>query len=285
MAHDVERRWLQPHPIVKYDSFLIKKCLEDINRIFKIKNSNQGIFQHKALSLEGIQLENGLNIRLISDGDCLFLIKQLKEMESNSYVTEYLVRNKRKQPIWKSEAEFVLVLGQLNESQKNNFLNLFGIESEEKGTSSIGNVLNHERIKQLQADIESREKDTQLREEDRIFSTIILKKQLFWLEKLEQYFQEKGMKFEIYNHIQDKFQSKINQLSTKGIYIWFDSLKEVREINKVFEVYKVKDPNVNEPNQNKLIYWYIHKTAEFSVEDFADFMKKTADDYEKQNWC
>lgn len=287
LAHDAERRWIQAHPVAIYDSYLVKQCLKAINDSFRIEHSKWGIFQQNALSIDGIMLENGMRIRLLSDGDCIFLIKQLTDGADFSYVKEYLSRNMRKQPIWKSEAEFTLILDQLTSSQQTNFLNLFGSNSEKIGISSIGNVLNHNRIEELRADIQRRNNDKELKNEDIVNGNIILEKQLFWLEKLEAYCERNKIEFDIYNHIEDKFQSKINELTNKGVLIWFDSLNKSKEISKALNVYKTseeerKEERRNRQKQNKVIYWYMHKPDDFSLDKFVTFIRKTSDEYQKK---
>lgn len=280
LAHDAERRWIQAHPVAIYDSYLVKQCL-------KVIDSKWEIFQQNALSIDGIMLENGMRIRLLSDGDCIFLIKQLGDTPDLFYVKEYLSRNMRKQPIWKSEAEFTLILDQLTSSQQLSFLSLFGANSEKLGVSSIGDILNHNRIEELKADIQKRSNDKELNSEDIVNGNKILEKQLFWLEKLETYCKKNRIEFEIYNHIEDKFKSRINELTNKGVNIWFDSLNKPKEISKALNVYKTneeekREERKNQQNHKKVIYWYVHKPDDFSLEKFVAFIKKTSDEYQKK---
>ena len=58
---DAERRWIQAHSVDIYDSYLVEQCLAAIEKHFKI-------------------------------GDCLYLMKQLSNDETNGCVEEYLER-------------------------------------------------------------------------------------------------------------------------------------------------------------------------------------------------
>lgn len=98
-AHDAERKWLQNHPIVLYESHLIEKGMEQILEAILKKNK----FEKALLSQEGVQTEELGRIRLMGDSDILYLMKNLKNSE---IVEEYFNRNKRKHPIWKTEEEF-----------------------------------------------------------------------------------------------------------------------------------------------------------------------------------
>lgn len=114
-----------------------------------------------------------------------------------------------------------------------------------------------------------------------------MEKQLFWLEKLETYCKKNRIEFEIYNHIEDKFKSRINELTNKGVNIWFDSLNKPKEISKALNVYKTneeekREERKNQQNHKKVIYWYVHKPDDFSLEKFVAFIKKTSDEYQKK---
>ena len=277
LSYDAERRWIQAHPVVIYDSYLVEKCLAAIEKHFKIDQSQQGIFQRDALGQQGVRTANGLHIKLLNDGDCLFLMKQLDHSETNGCVEEYLERKKRKQPIWKSEEEFRMIMDQLPQSQQDSFHYIFGANNEEINGTSIGNELNSKRIEEIEQEIENNQRDQDMNEEDRDNHIRILQKQLFWLKELESYFGQRGMKFEMYNKKAKTFQSKINELSSQGLQIRFERLKEDKDISKVSKVYKM----IEYENRNKsLIYWYIHKSKNFKFLEFVEFLKETSRKFE-----
>lgn len=279
ISYDAERRWIQAHPVVIYDSYLVKQCLAAIEKHFVIDQSQQGIFQRDALGQKGVRTTNGLQIKLLNDGDCLFLMKQLSDDETQGCVEEYLERSKRKQPIWKSEEEFRMIMDQLSRSEQDSFHYIFGANNEEINGTSIGNELNHQRIVEIEHEIEKNKMDQDMNEEDRDNHILIQQKQLFWLKELEKYFMEHGMKFEIYNKKAKTFQSKINELSSQGLQIRFERLKEDKEISKVSKVYKM----IEYENRNKsLIYWYIHKSKQFKFLDFVEFLKRTSRKFEDE---
>ncbi len=199
LSYDAERRWIQAHPVVIYDSYLVEQCLAAIEKHFEIDQSQQGIFQRDALGQQGVRTANGLHIKLLNDGDCLFLMKQLDHSETNGCVEEYLERKKRKQPIWKSEEEFRMIMDQLPQSQQDSFHYIFGANNEEINGTSIGNELNSKRIEEIEQEIDNNQRDQDMNEEDRDNHIRILQKQLFWLKELESYFVQRGMKFEMYN--------------------------------------------------------------------------------------
>ncbi len=273
ISYDAERRWIQAHPVVIYDSYLVEQCLAAIEKHFIIEHSQQGIFQRDALSKQGVRTMEGLHIRLLNDGDCLFLMKQLYDDETKWCVEEYLDRKKRKQPIWKSEEEFDIIMDQMSQEEQDSFHYIFGASNEEINGTSIGNELNSERIKEIEQEIEKNKINQDMNEEDRDNHIRIRRKQLFWLKELEKYFHNHDLKFEIYNKKAKTFQSKINALSSQGLQIRFESLKKDKEISKISAIYKMKE---YENRNNNLIYWYIRKPEEFQFLDFVEFLKKTS---------
>lgn len=99
-AHDAERKWIQNHPIVLYDAYLGENALEQVMRwILKCETLSD-----KFLSEEGVEIESLGRVRLMGDSDVHYLMKNL--VEGCAYTKEYYDRNRRKHPLWKTEAEF-----------------------------------------------------------------------------------------------------------------------------------------------------------------------------------
>lgn len=98
-AHDSERKWIQNHPIVLYESFLVQFAIQSVVGFYKKININ--LFSQEALSATGIQKE--MKVRLLCDDDIIYTMKN--ELESD-LINEYFDRSIRRHPMWKSEAEF-----------------------------------------------------------------------------------------------------------------------------------------------------------------------------------
>ncbi len=279
VAYDSERKWIQSHPIVMYDSFLVKKCIDAVDKQFKKDKNNNYIFQKQALTKTGIQLNNNLCLRLMNDGDILFLMKQVNDDSPDKlYVTEYLARDKRRSPIWKSESEFRILLRNFSPQQQSIFMNMFTDYGGKDDESSIGTTLNNKRIDELEYDMENLEKDSNLNKEDCENTKRNIQRKLFWLKKLKSYCYEKNLQFNIHNQRATVFESKMNELSENGVEIWYSQFKKAEKISKALNLY--------ETNENrdgiKLFYLYIDKSDNFSFEDFINFIKVTLDEYENQ---
>lgn len=279
VAHDAERRWIQSHPVVMYDSYLVKKCINTVENQYKEKNSGKSIFQKKALMREGILLENNLRLRLMNDSDFLFLMKQSEEESPKQYyIKEYLSRDERRSPIWKSESEFRLILSEFSKSQQIIFMDAFADYGGEDGESSIGSALNEERIKALEISLEKIRADESLGEEDCYNKALVVKRQIFWLNQLKDFCTKNNMEFNIHNQQTGIFQSKMNELTDTGVEIWYDSLKKTEKISNVLNLY-----NTNEKKERiKLFYLYVKKSEAFTLEKFIDFIKNALNEYEKE---
>ena len=105
-AHDAERKWIQNHPIVLYEIYLLNNIFEQIMK--QILQTEILLAEH--LSEKGKKIKKYGTVRLMGDSDILYLMKNLP---NSSFADEYYGRRYRKHPIWKSEAEFqAIFLGQ-----------------------------------------------------------------------------------------------------------------------------------------------------------------------------
>lgn len=98
-AHDAERKWIQNHPTVLYEAYIIENVMQQVIEK-KLKSDN---LSEKFLSIDGMIVDEVGKIRLIGDSDIIYLMKNL---EDDSLAGEYYNRRCRKHPLWKTEAEF-----------------------------------------------------------------------------------------------------------------------------------------------------------------------------------
>lgn len=100
-AHDAERKWIQTHPVVLYEAYILQHIISYLSE--KIDDNDKKLFSLESLSKKGQQFKNGLSISLLCDDDIIFLMK-------NSFYSqlceEFFERRIRRHPVWKSEAEY-----------------------------------------------------------------------------------------------------------------------------------------------------------------------------------
>lgn len=100
-AHDAERKWIQTHPVILYDTYIIQHIISKLNEKFEGKNIK--LFSEKSLGENGQLLDDNFTISLLCDDD---IISLMKGMGSDSLSKEYFDRRSRRHPVWKSESEY-----------------------------------------------------------------------------------------------------------------------------------------------------------------------------------
>lgn len=100
-AHDAERHWIQNHPVVLYEGYILKHAIARVNDYF-CKADNK-LFSYESLTEKGNQLNEQLHISLLVDDD---LVYWMKNVCADDVTKEYFNRKRRRHPAWKSEAEY-----------------------------------------------------------------------------------------------------------------------------------------------------------------------------------
>ena len=101
-AHDSERKWIQNHPVILYESYILQHVMRLLSE--KLDTGEKKLFSIDALSKGGQTLQSDMVVRLLSDDDIISLMKQY--YYENDLVSEYFERNTRRHPVWKSESEY-----------------------------------------------------------------------------------------------------------------------------------------------------------------------------------
>jgi len=95
-AHDSVKKWIQGHPVVVYENFLIQNMIRSVRKQLQ-KTGGEELFTYSSL----------IEPRLLSDDD---IISHAKRLEDCAFCSEFFDRSKRLRPIWKSEAEYRVIL-------------------------------------------------------------------------------------------------------------------------------------------------------------------------------
>ena len=100
-AHDSERKWIQTHPVVLYEAYILQHVIAYLSD--KIDKYGKKLFSLETLGTRGKKFDNGLFISLLCDDDIIFLMKNVFPIELSK---EFFERRERRHPVWKSEAEY-----------------------------------------------------------------------------------------------------------------------------------------------------------------------------------
>lgn len=235
-AHDAERKWIQNHPIVQYDSYLLRNAIEAL----KNKYSNVKLFSYEALTKEGVEIFENYKVSLLCDADIIFLMKNLKK----DSVEEYFQRKSRRHPLWKSEAEYKAIFN-VGYADK-----IFEIV--ENGLENLGKYLNYvcksqeidpKALEACENDIEKAEK---LREKltenkDKIEANIIEKKKhLKWLKAFKEFAEGQNIAYDFLILRANQFNSGFAKEAFEKIQIEFTTLKDPCYFGKVTNTLKAE---------------------------------------------
>lgn len=112
-AHDSERKWIQSHPIILYESYILEHIFTHLSD--SMNKDDRKLFSLETLNEKGISFGENLHIKLLCDDDIMYL---MKNVYSNEISEEFFDRRKRRHPVWKSEAEYNALFLELSEGGK-----------------------------------------------------------------------------------------------------------------------------------------------------------------------
>lgn len=232
-AHDAERKWIQNHPIVLYDAYLGENALDCVIRlILKCETLSD-----KFLSERGVEIEKLGKVRLMGDSDVHYLMKNLNE--DCTYVKEYYDRNRRKHPLWKTEAEFqAIFLGHEREltvieeefDSLRNFLRTHGAPF----------IIHSYVLNICQCEIEKTkeliEQTEGLEKEMHRASLEIKSRHMRWMQILQDFSDNQGIDFDFLIIYTNQFNSGFRKQEFGNIELTFPELKEPCKFEEVSTV-------------------------------------------------
>ena len=280
VAHDGERKWIQGHPVVLYDSFLVQKLIEAVESTY---GNNIDIFCEESLLEDGICISDNtgssLMIRYLSDADILFLSKQIPcESEYREFVDEYFSRDKRKKAIWKSEAEYDLMLRELGDSDRKrviewlasliNDLIPYGDRSDATSViinDNVENKVNEDNQKKAQlGDIEARD--------SKRFAESILKK----MNILKEMAKEFNVPYNFVLSYTKAFDSNAKKLISNDVLIKYKNFEFAKPVGDIISTYTLNEHSVLKKEANKMIFFmFYYKTGGNSITPlgFINYLK------------
>lgn len=255
-ARDFEKKWVQSHPAIQYDQFLVQHAIRAVEAESPFGTL---LFSRQALTCEGVESEEpSERVRLVTDDDVVFIAKNRID---DPLVVEYFDRSARKHPVWKSEAEFSALFasgGELSSSMEETRSTLKEISEtlEARGADAL---LRSDTIDLLMGEIEGADTSDQ-RVEMRVKDTERL---VDFLKALRAFCEGDGrnpsrrIAFDFVLVPAEGFKSGFGGKSLKDIPIVFDDEPGLAVICKFGEVSKVLT-NVEQP---KPLFYLYHKEA------------------------
>lgn len=272
-ANDMERRWIQSHPIVQYEAYLLRTIIREIGN--KYNTADNELLSLQALTESGVKINERDRVRLLSDADVLCLAKM--DYETSDAVKEYCNRNLRRHPIWKSEAEFSLLF-----DFKKNDIFIEIIKTWEKdlldgtyGVYSINKIF-FDKLKD-EVKLLTQQKNTLPKgSEKNTLETKILKLniELNILEQIEKYLTAHSIPFDLVIITQQQFKSNIYKPAFKELPIRFKSIS-----NSIQQMKDASFMPLDTQEDSMFFYLYYKVTSDtnvINVEEFSKVLRKAA---------
>lgn len=267
-AHDMERKWIQMHPTIQYESYLIKLMIRHISS--RINRDGNYFFSYNAL-LEDIaefryvdentNIEQIINIRLLSDYDVLFLAKNVFNLVE---AKEFYFRNERMHPIWKTEAEYRLYFNsKITDNQNTLFVTLLKSIEDDLLENNYGcNIINQDLLDAYTEEYNKTEgsiKKCTSKLHENVFKEKLKtqknKKEL--LEKFKFISKKLNIPFEFVIITQNQFKSNINKNEFRTLQIKING--ENRDLNEMIHF------SDNDGVNDKFFYIYYRRDSKKKI--------------------
>lgn len=271
LAHDMERKWLQCHPVILYENKLVSSLL--YLAIEEYASYGIDLFSIDALTQEGLKgkNENGTykEIRLLSDSD---IINTVKSQYTAPLVKEYFDRSIRRKGLWKSESEYRLLF----ENKKITLHQLvIGMDFIKKIFDNYPNnkgfpLINEDLLKYYEKELTKAKKINEIKigKLKNIASEKIEKLNVTYdfLRSIKEYTEKIGCDFNFVFIISKQFNSKFNEDDLKHIKIKIkDEIVELQNAITLFSKSTTKE---------KCFYIYCSKDdyEKIDVKKFSNFI-------------
>ena len=270
LANDLERKWIQSHPVVLYSSFLLQIIIHNISEKIAEENSNKHLFSYESLTEEGINI--GVeNIRFLSDSDITFLSKN---KYYDNWSAEYFNRSSWRHPLWKSQIEFKILNENLSDYALEKLTKVInGVEKDllngEYGSNYINKELLDAYINQLETGTNaiSTTQNNSSKKSLNVIKTQ-LESKINFLKFLSQYCTDNNASFDFVLITNKQFLSGLNKKDFRNIEIQFDKFKQNYVLSRALSVLG------SEIFNEKYFYIYNKEIPEKQKIDAVDFCKK-----------
>lgn len=230
-AHDAERKWIQTHPVVLYEAYIIQHMIAYLSK--ELDTDEHKFFSLESLSKEGQVVGHDLRVSLLCDDDVIFLIKNVYK---NQLGEEFFERRERKHPVWKSEAEYkAFLLGLVREGEFLQKLeSAMSVTAKYLIKSTDSWVIDDELIDKLEREVTEIEKT----EMDKVTKAVQLKDKkmiLSVVHSLKSYAEEKGIECNFVILMASQFNSGFGKADFASINIAFKT-SDGEKIEKFGEI-------------------------------------------------
>jgi HD superfamily phosphohydrolase len=251
LAHDMERKWIQNHPVIKYESYLVSYMISKTQAYYN-NEKNMNLFSAEALSEKGVD-----SVCLLSDSDIISYTKSL--YSKDPLIKEYYSRIDRRKALWKSESEYRILFEQrgvtseiLNELESR-------VNSLEKLLTDKFDIplINQASLDYLNSELND------IPEQVRAGKSSELQKSIDFLKVLQKYSKDNKVSFEYLVVSAKQFTTGFNKDEFKSIKVRFAN-NAIKTLESVVYLFSAKKPNDN-------FFYLFVKPSERDKIDIAKF--------------
>ncbi len=261
-AHDAEKKWIQSHPVVLYETYLLQHIIAHLSK--EVNQGSKKLFSIETLSEKGQKLRKGISISLLCDDDIVYL---MKNAFPNDMSREFFERRGRRHPVWKSEAEYKAFILEMTHggSLLQDFEDAMSVTALYLSKSTDSWVIDNALIEKLQKEkeiIEETEMDaetkrTQLRDKKKILKV---------MNSLKKYADENHIECNFIILMASQFNSGFGKADFSSTNIVFQT-KEGEKVAKVGDI--VTSLQAKERERDNFFYLF-YKRKPGVDEDAAD---------------
>lgn len=255
-ARDAERKWIQNHPVVRYEGYLQQRAIEAV-----LKKYGANLFSYEYLTEEGKDISAGWRVALLCDADILFLMKNTED----EAIQEYFSRKDRRHPVWKSESEYRANFDDsLSDAAFATFENLLAELGKYLNYLGRSGVVDSNALEACEKDIA--EMEPLVKESENLHLKAMLANKhriLAWMQELKTFAESQGVAFDFVILQTKQFNSGFSNEAFSKIQIEFPGLNTTCDFKNVTNVLKVEESKrdaffflyYRKPLPDKVIDW------------------------------
>ena len=261
-AHDSEKKWIQNHPVIIYEIFLVQQIIKNVADFYKQKTEKE-LFSFESLlpseSDNSISLNNVIfpSVSLLCDDDIIYLAKNL----NNPFCQELFNRNRRRHPIWKSESEYkVIVDDYVGKEGYNQLSTQMDILDKFLKNESPSHLIDEVSMKFCQNELDEC-KNSDLNERDKKDMLHRYSLLLSWLECFEKISKQQNIPFDFVLVQATNFSSSFAKNDLREIQVYFPSHNCAYKLDELIELFSFK-----KITREKFFYVYYRNVKEVSLD-------------------
>lgn len=265
-AHDAEKKWIQNHPVVLYEAYIIKHILEHLGD--ELNTDKDTLFSEASLSVEGHILNGGIKVSLMCDDDIIYLSKNVFSDELSQ---ELFDRNQRRHPVWKSEAEYEAYIRSIGTTEEKDLFKacMDSFNDSNIPAHPVPLIINETLLGKLEEELAENKKQNK--------PIKALTRKVNVCKYMDQYSREHGMPFDYLIIPTSMFSSSFSKENLGKVLVNFDGKRPMmlKDVCRLLAAERLED--------NKDFYYLFYRRGEKTtkitgkIDNVGDFCKGLID--------